>query len=285
MKFKSILLLSTILVLLLFSCDDGSGVVTLEDIQLSINFDSQNRTVQMLSYTPTAYSIGLKKAVLIGKNGTADFTLFDNVNLSDSEEYSFISSNNNAQSILETGNTIPTGEYNALEIDLYYLQMTLDVYLSGSGTSVDRNMRIYFSDDAELEGGLHQPGDVTVIGDDGVENGWLMGNAYGDFTGMSPRTAAYQDISGQWMDFAGKNAGDYGPFGDVQFWSEVTQPVYTTSIPFNLESTNARSILVEFDVVGTWNCDDINGDGYFNPDDAVQSWHMNIPEMTAIIED
>jgi len=266
------------------SCDNGTVTSGLEDIQISVNFDGSNRNLsraegELLSYTPTAYSIGIKKATLMGEGSTEDFILFENDLLSDSESFSFISGTNNTKSLLTSGNTIPLGTYQSLDIELYYLQMTIDVYLSGETVPVDRTLRIYFSDDAEYEQGLHQPGDVTEINSEGIETGWLMGNSGADFTGTSPRVDAYKD--GVWFDFAGKTAEDFGPFGDPAFWTDSEQPIFKTSVSFCLDLSNARAILVDFDVVDTWNCDDLTGDGVFNPDDIGGAWHMNIPTMTA----
>jgi hypothetical protein len=71
---------------------------------------------------------------------------------------------------------------------MYYFQMTFPV------AGVTQNVRIYMSDDdfaseaADRIGlGPHHQGDVTLIGDDGVEDGWV------DFTWLTANLAATRE--------------------------------------------------------------------------------------------
>jgi len=282
----SFLAIGLISLLFLTSCDDWFGTsLVLEDIKIATDFTApsigaESRGETMKTYTPTAYSIGVKSAILKGADGTADYAIVSKEKLTESEPFSFTTEDGDAKSLIATaGNDFIQGSYESLELVIHYLQMTLDTYIDGS--KVSRTLRIYLSDDSSASEGSggHKAGDVTAINGDGEETGWLMGNAYDNFTGITPREDAYQDELNRWLVFAGKNSEEYGPFGDASF-KEIAQP-YTEKIELDFNLRNAKTILITFNVGDTWNCDDINGDEHFNPDDAKEDWHMNLPDVTA----
>jgi hypothetical protein len=159
--------------------------------------------------------------------------------------------------------------------------MTIEVKLS-NGEIVTRNQRIYFSDDAEYENGLHQPGDITEIGDDVEEKGWLISihqDSNDNWTGVSPRSYAYRPEDSDWIYFADKYGGDFGPFGDAYFWSQCSLPIFIQSTSFSVNiPEEGGAIIVRFMVKDSWQCDDRNGDGYFNPSDMGGGWCMVFPE-------
>jgi hypothetical protein len=145
-----------------------------------------------------------------------------------------------------------------------------------------RNLRIYLSDDAETEGGLHQPGDVTQI-NNSQEVGWIR---MAIMEPGAPRNAVYStDGNGvTWMNFGGKSAKDYGPFGSVDFYTNASHPVYKIRAAFNLVEGKGTQIIVDFNVNGCWQFEDKSGDGVFGPKDLdpvnPTGWHMALPAIT-----
>lgn len=279
-----------LLILLLFSACNKNKFENIKDVKLRVSFlssDSKVALIDKTSQTPENYFVALKSVTLIGDNETADFLIFDKENLSDALVFDY----NDASTThsLMQGIAVPSGKYSSIKIEIYYLQMKLNIATS---TDVEeRNIRIYLSDDAETENGLHQPGDMTQISSTGIEEGWLLGNGVSpDMTPVSPRTDAYT-VGGDginWLYFANKNGQNFGPFGDVDFMNNATHPVYSTSIPFNLIDNGGENIILDFNVNNCWNFEDKSGDGYFGADDLNDTvpteWSMDMPIMTVTLE-
>ena len=260
-------------------------------VKLTANFSPIDQALtkfspQIALYTPKEYRVGLKSAVLIGGENTSDVVLFEKSNLMESIPFNFKQSGIDSTSLIPPDVSIPEGLYLAVRFELYYLQMKIAVRLDDEAhTSVDRNIRIYFSDDAEVESGPHQPGDVTHINANNQEVGWMFGSDTEDFTGVSPRESAYKDEDGNWVSFAAGSAQFFGPFGDATFWNKANKPIYSFVRPFNFTMpSEGGTIIVTFRVADCWACDDRNGDGYFNPSDIGGSWHMSFPGISVALQ-
>lgn len=252
-----------------------------QDISNANAYETKDSDDDLTKQTPSNYYVALKSATLIGDDNTADFELFMEANLSDAFVFDF--ADNNSTSTLLDDTAIPDGKYSGIKIEIYYLQMALNI-ATDNGVST-RNIRIYLSDDNETEGGLHQPGDMTQIDNNNNEEGWLLGNGQTpDFSPISPRIDAYAEPNGSWFDFAGKSAEHYGPFGDLDFTTDSPHPIYWTTVPFVNGDRKGTNAILEFDVYNCWQFDDKNGDGNFGPADLdpldPTRWHMAMPVMS-----
>lgn len=292
--------MTVLLILAFFSSFSSCNKIefqNISDVKLQVSFDGTNAAktdYELSKQTPDDYYVALKRVTLLGDEETADFEIFNEDNLSSSFVFDF-NDTETTHSLMQ-GTTVPDGDYSSVEIEIYYLQMNLNISTS---TAIEkRNIRIYLSDDAETEDGLHQPGDMTQINDAGIEEGWLLGNGQSpDMTPMSPRVAAYtNDETGDgigdgniWFDFAGKPANNFGPFGDVSFMNTAPHPIYTTTINFELIDKNGTEIILDFNVNDCWQFEDKDPDGAFGASDLFSdpnptAWHMALPIMTVTLE-
>lgn len=278
----------------LYSCDSEDTLVTfpkIDDVGLRVSFTSQKsalgQKIEMTEETPENYYVALKSVRLLGVGETADFELFNKPDLASSLVFDY-TDDAVVHSLLE-GAEIPEGDYNRIEIEIYYLQMNIAIATGERGTE-RRNFRIYLSDDAETEDGVHQPGDLTQI-NDGVEIGWLLGEGQTpNLDPVSPRVAAYTygGDGSSWYNFNGKPGNNYGPFGNVDFFATATQPVYTAEVAFAFVDNNGSRLILDFNVEGCWQFEDKSGDGVFGPDDLdpvnPTRWHMALPLMTVSLD-
>jgi len=189
---------------------------------------------------------------------------------------------------LLNGTNVPDGEYSSFEIEIYYLQMNIAISTGERGLE-RRNIRIYLSDKAETEQGLHQAGDMTQINNN-QEIGWLMGEGQTpNFDPVAPRIDAYTTNGDgvSWYDFAGKSGENYGPFGNAEFMTEP-HPIYKTTIDFNFVDNKGTDLILDFNVNNCWQYEDKNGDGAFGTGDLdpvnPTKWHMALPEMTVTLQ-
>jgi hypothetical protein len=293
---KVLLLSSAGILIVLSGCKKNENPASatdsqLLDVKVKVTFQSDKKAGSsvydyvMTGQTPDEYSIALKKAVLVGKNGTQDFVLFDQPDLQSSYTFDFM--DESVFHSLVKGTAIPEGEYQALTLYVYYLQMKIPISTTQRGVE-KRNVRIYLSDDVETENGTHQPGDVVQIDDQGEETGWIFGEGQSaNFDPITPRWRAYtQNGDGvTWLDFAGKSGKDFGPFGDVDFWNQSPQPVWYVNADFNFTQTGGNTLVVDLNVHNCWQFEDRNNDGNFGPMDISETpyptkWQMDLPDLT-----
>lgn len=288
--FINIFLLS----ILISGCEKNSlDFKNIDSVGLKVSFTEKKsspllKNLNELSYeTPLNYFVSLKSAKLIGINGTADAELFNETDLSSSFVFDYTDDNTVHSLLNET--EVPTGEYTSIEIEIYFLQMNIAIATEDRGIE-RRNFRIYLSDDAETEGGVHQPGDICQI-NDGQETGWLMGNDQGNnMDPVTPREAAYA-IEGEdnaWLDFAGKPGSDYGPFGNIDFMNNAPHPIYKANVDFNFSGGSGGQMILDFNVANCWMFEDKSGDGVFGIDDLEEDnptdWNMALPLMTVTLQ-
>ncbi|MEP0365457.1 MAG: hypothetical protein ABJN36_08250 [Cyclobacteriaceae bacterium] len=299
MKTQAILIILILAFAGLSSCENDAEIKKIKninDVGLRVSFtDSKatssfknteteiKRTSSLTYETPENYFVALKKATLKGANGTPDFDLFNELNLASSFVFDY--TNDNVVHSLLDKTEIPDGTYTRIEIEIYYLQMNIAIATGERGVE-RRNIRVYLSDDAETEEGLHQPGDMTQI-NDGKEIGWLLGEGQmPNMDPVTPRVAAYthNGEGTSWYDFAGKSAKHYGPFGDVTFMNNAPHPVYSTVVGFHFKDKNGSNLILDFNVNDCWQFEDKSGDGVFGPTDLdpidPTKWHMALPVMT-----
>ncbi len=291
---KYVVVLSFLTMLSFIGCTDTVSLKKIEDVGLKVSFNAAKSSVNrqkvasaMTYQTPESYNVALKSVTLKGANSTNDVILFNSFNLASSLVFDFMD-NTTVHSLL-TNQTIPDGDYNGIELEIYYLQMNLPIATTQRGIE-RRNIRIYLSDDAENEGGLHQPGDMTQINDN-VEIGWLLGEGQmPNMDPVTPRASAYTFAGNgtNWYDFAGKNAQNYGPFGDVEFMSNAPHPIYKTMVDFKFVDNNGTKLIIDFNVNNCWRFEDKSGDGAFGAADLDQNnptkWEMVLPAMTITLQ-
>ncbi len=251
--------------------------------QIAVTFSDDKKSTKedgMVRQTPSEYIVALKSATLVGQSGTSDFELFDMESLENSIVFDFI--NDEVRHNLSEDD-IPEGSYKSIRMELYYLQMRLPIATANRGVE-QRNMRIYFSDD-----GVHRPGDVTQINEQGVEIGWLFAtNLCPDFDPVTPRYTAYT-LHGVYIPFADKDAEFYGPFGSMSFWENNDSQPFIEESKFYFGESNNKDLVVDFNVFECWQFEDKTGDGYFGMDDIVYddnptAWAMIFPKITVNVE-
>jgi len=261
------------------------------DIKLTVKFNSNKKTlptIPMTKETPSNYYIALKSATLIGNGETEDFELFNKSNLASSFVFDF--TDENIKRSLLQGTDIPEGDFSNLEIEIYYLQMNLNITTTNRGVE-KRDIRIYLSDDKENENGIHQYGDMTQINSN-VEIGWLLGEGQlPDMDPVTPRVDAYthQGDGTTWYTFDDKSGDNYGPFGNMEFWNSATKPIYKTIVNFDFDdSSSGETVVVEFNVENCWQFEDKSGDGYFGAADLDPAnptkWNMQLPIISVFKE-
>ena len=296
MKMFSKLSILLLAVILFATACKKDSFKSIKDVKLKVDFTTPVNAskIDMTKQTPDNYIVALKSVTLVGDEGTSDIEVFNQSDLSSSFVFDFTDTET-VHSLLQ-GATVPDGNYSSVKVEIYYLQMKLDI--SASSGIQKRNIRIYLSDDAETESGLHQPGDMTQINDAETEEGWMLGNGQSpDMTPISPRSAAYTFDEGddglgdgnEWFDFAGKPANNYGPFGDVDFMNNAPHPIYSAVVNFDLSDNGGENIILDFNVNNCWQFEDKDGSGAFgagdlNFDTEDTRWHMALPVMSVTLE-
>ena len=265
---------------------------SIKDVKLKVDFTPgavDKALFDITKQTPDNYIVALKKVTLLGDAGTSNFELFDSENLNSSLIFDFTDTET-IHSLMQ-GESVPDGNYSSVKIEIYYLQMKINI--SSSTEIAKRNLRIYLSEEE-----THKPGDITQINNSNVEEGWLLGNGLNpDMQPISPRTVAYSiDDNGDglgdgvsWFDFAGKPANNFGPFGDVDFMNNDPHPIYYTVLFFDLVDKNGTDIIIDFNVNECWQFEDKDKNGAFGYGDLSfdndnTKWHMALPEMTVTLE-
>ena len=216
-------------------CEDLDSPITREEPVLEDGLDCDGDGGIVAHVTPSQYSIAFKKIVLVpedvaGEDAASIDILADTGTLTDSEVIDFTSADP-SETLLEGFDiTAMNGSYSGVEVEIYYIQMTFSV------AGVETPVRIYMSDDDfEAEGNLgHHQGDITLIGEDGTELGWV------DETWLAANLAQTrgeeQNGAGGLDGFSGHVRGF---FGDETFWNTVdttqsaTQDIFTTTLDFD----------------------------------------------------
>ncbi len=290
--------LSILLFLILFvaSACKKESFKSIKDVKLRVDFTTPANAskIDMTKQTPQNYYVALKSVTLVGDEGTSDIEVFNESDLASSFVFDFTDTET-VHSLLQ-GATVPDGNYSSVKVEIYYLQMKLDI--SASTGIQKRNIRIYLSDDAETEGGLHQAGDMTQVSDAGTEEGWMLGNGQDpDMTPVSPRSAAYTFDEGDdglgdgntWFDFAGKPGNNFGPFGDTDFMNNAPHPIYSAVVNFDLTDKGGENIILDFNVNNCWQFEDRDSNGAFGAGDLSEDpyptkWNMALPIMSVTLE-
>ena len=148
------------------ACAEVANSSTQDEPQLRDGLDCDNDGGIVAHITPSQYSIAFKRVTLLAADGGDNIDFIpDTGTLALSETVDFTSADSSETVITIVPDDLTAGTLSGIEAELYYFQLTFPV----SGTT--RNVRIYMSDDDfAAEGSLgHHQGDITFIGDDGME--------------------------------------------------------------------------------------------------------------------
>ncbi|MBI1908641.1 MAG: hypothetical protein HYS22_00515 [Deltaproteobacteria bacterium] len=241
------------------------AAITQDDPSLADGLDCDGDLGVVAHVTPTKYSLAFKKVVLKAQTGGTDINLIaDTGTLAKSEVVEFTSTDSSKSVITIAPGDLTAGTYTEIEAELYYFQMTFPV------AGVTQNVRIYMSDDdfaAEAAdriglGGHHQ-GDVTLVGDDGVEEGWI------DYTWTTANLMKTRPtVMGGAATSDPETTHDRGFFGDNSFWNTATltqganQDIYIATYDFDTGKelvipdpttiTNLTTVTVTFSTADTF---------------------------------
>ena len=158
------------------------------------------------------------------------------------------------------------GLYTTYLAEIYYYEITMPLY----DANMPQTLRVYLSDDdfpAEGDLGHHQ-GDITLIGDDGTELGFVPA---GQQWQVGQLTATRGNING-----AGGTDAETGHlrglFGDQTQWNQeafaqgAAKDVFVLTGPLGLLiDTTRRTVTFSFDVTDTWFFEDFNNNQLFDP--------------------
>lgn len=254
------------------ACSDRSDL-SMDDPILTDGLDCDGDLGKVAHNTPTKYAIAFKRVSLINNDdpNVANIDLVaDTGTLANSEVVNFTTDDTSESIITIEPGDLTAGTYTGIEAEMYYFQMTFPV------AGATQNVRIYMSDDdftAEAANriglGPHHQGDVTLIGDDGVEDGWV------DSTWLSENLSTTRENQSEspqngvaGMD--GETLHWRGFFGNADFWNATplvqgaNQDIYLFTVDFGtpLEIpdpatiTDLTTITVTFSVADTFYYED-----------------------------
>ncbi len=250
---------------------------SMDDPSLTDGLDCDGDLGQVAHITPTKYAIAFKRVSLVNSDSnSANIDLVANTGtLANSEVVSFTTDDTSESVITIEPGDLTAGTYTGIEAEMYYFQMTFPV------AGVTQNVRIYMSDDdftaeaADRIGlGPHHQGDVTLIGDDGVEDGWV------DSTWLAANLATTRENveASPQNGVAGMDSETShwrGFFGNADFWNAAAldqgadQDIYLFTVDFGTPLvipnpatiTDLTTVTVTFSVADTFYYEDCPPDG------------------------
>lgn len=210
-----------------------------------------------VNLTPIGYTVGFKRIVLKEIDPLSDETVteFEAFSTDDPEEVLVVDLINNDASALVNADELPSGTYNKVDIEVFYLDMTVPTLYPGS-TSHDINYRMVFEDD-----GVLQARDFLLY----LEPEWFDGSSQ---LGMSVTEAGWY-----WMDrgdpdnvvaVEGATSHPSFPvldlFANEEFWSAEHKVLEGGVISPELEyDSEAGGVLtMQFDVTEKFNFKDFH---------------------------
>jgi len=210
--------------------------------------------------TPSSFKIAIKKMGLYNDSSTYFPVIAEADTLAESTVIDL-----SQEVTLNPGTTIPQGVYPRFEIQIYYVEMVMEINNIGE----TQNIRIYLSDDNfPGEGNLgHHQGDLTIINGSGNEVGWVDPGCQ---AWNSTNTAA--DRSGIVGAGGTDSETDHkrGLYGNSDLWDTFIfkqgryQDIFTVPAYLGLQAGHAK-VTLTFDVEDTWYYEDYDANNLFNP--------------------
>lgn len=227
--------------------------------------------------TPSNFKVAFKSITLNNKNGTHYSIIPDTGTLANSKVIDLSTDNHSINS-----DDIPNGDYESITAEIYYYQITMPINIP----TASQVIRVYLSDDNfSQEGNLgHHQGDITLIGADGIEQGWANGGgAWTESNASTSRSADQNGAAG--VDSETGHARGY--YGDRDLWNNAiiqngftyfdpnqgsTQDIFKVVSPLTLTVSDESQfeITITFDLTNAWQFEDFDlintaGYGVFNP--------------------
>ena len=216
----------------------------------------------LTAFTPDAYTAAFQRLSAVARDGIV-YDWFISETLAGSRVVDFTT----ADPIEAIGDLpIPPDQVQRLEMVIYYLQ--LRVPISGQA----RTIRIYLSDDEVTGEGQHHQGDITEVGADGAEIGWLTA-PYFEVSPVRTLAAGAQNAEGGPVSVDPDTGHQRGLFGDLYLWDVAHSedawlqlaPIVGTPLEPALLTQAIEDLTVRFNVTNTWIFHDVDGDGQFTP--------------------
>jgi len=257
------------------------------DFGPGLDCDSDGGVVSYV--TPSVFKAAIKSLVLIDEDDNEVSLIADSGTLAEATIFDL--SNPETLALTE----IPTGNYESLEAEIYYYELTMPLY----DASEPQTLRVYLSDDNfEAEGELgHHQGDITLIIDD-EEAGWVGAGVPWDTNNLLSTRDGIEGGGGEDPE-TGHSRGLYG---DTNLWNSSdfeqgeNQDIYllTMDAEFELDADQVIDMEIEFDLTESWYYEDFDDNQLFNPctgDEAINdacheqaSWSPIFPEPEVFIE-
>jgi len=227
--------------------------------------------------TPSNFKVAFKSATLTHKDGTTYALIPDSGTLTNSTVIDL-----STDSYVINSSDIPNGEYESISAEIYYHQITMPMNIPVESQVI----RVYLSDDDfSAEGNLgHHQGDITLIGADGIEKGWAIGDKPWIVSNVSNIRSETQNGAAGVDQETGHARGYYG---DTDLWNNALidngftyydpnqgseQDIYNIASPLNLTVTDDSQfeVTITFDLTNAWLFEDFDptgtdGHGVFNP--------------------
>lgn len=280
--YAFIKIILTLFLLVHTSC--GKNSINISNFSLQVDFDSNNKTMNLLKQfgtkisltacdeksssdnsessagldcdgdggvvafqTPSRFKMALKRLYFITTSGEEDVVSYPLLKDID-EKGIFEFTPNTLTHSVPLGSSSYT-EVTGLGVEVYYYQMELTMY------GAKHEIRIYMSDDDfPKEGNLgHHQGDITYFDKEGKEH-WAFG---GNQWFAKPEETL---VRGDFANGAGKTDPETkhqrGMFGDSQMWNDsrfmqgASQDIYTTEVEF--EEVNGTHASLVFNIHKRW---------------------------------
>jgi len=226
--------------------------------QSGLDCDGNGGVVRYI--TPTSFKVAIRSLVFIDTTGQALDVIADTNTLADSIVLDL------SQPVTLETPMFPPGAYPTYRVEIYYFELQMPLYDS----NVLKTLRVYMSDDDfPTEGNLgHHQGDITLIGEDGTEQGFVDTGALWQ-TAFLKQTRSTINGAGGVDTETGHLRGLYG---DQTLWNESDQmqggdqDVFQIVGPLNLVIDGSRkTVTFSFDVKDTWFFEDFDNNQLFNP--------------------
>lgn len=212
--------------------------------------------------TPLSFKVALKRLSFVKSNGDHVDFVPDQGTLAKSLVYDLTSQVTISQL------AVSAGTYASAEAEIYYYEIKMPI---NSNPTITQSIRVYLSDDDfPAEGNLgHHQGDITFIGDNGTELGWVVPG--------SPWVATALQTNITLVSRPGSTDPEThhqrGPFGDSSLWDGTAfmqgsgRDIFLINAPLGLtlSADISKTITFTFSVKDSWFWEDFDSDGRFDP--------------------
>lgn len=211
--------------------------------------------------TPSSFKVAFKWLTLIRQNDGKTFDVIPDTGMLAAAQVVDLT----APVAISLG-ALPAGYYPEYLAEIYYFELTMPLY----DVTQLQTIRVYVSDDDfETEGSLgHHQGDITLVGDDGKELGFVGAGDRWDLAHLSATRGQINGAGG-----ADAETGHLrGLYGDQHLWNGYKfaqgpkQDIFKFFESLDLVvGKNASTVTFSFSVKDSWYFEDFDANGLFNP--------------------